>query len=256
MPIEQSPSEKLDPLYSLTRTAIIETQSASAASLQRRLKVGYNRAQELLSLFEGELVSPVGPDGCRSLLPQLLDITHANHPTNTYWVVPGCLMAGEYPGTRDSGTTRHRLDQLLAFGITGFLDLTEAGELRAYDNELKESALAQKLDCAYRRMPIQDFNIPSDPQHMVAILQQIDDWMREQRTVYVHCWGGVGRTGTVVGCYLVQNGMTGQAALNQIRLLWTRMSADKQKRRPVSPETAAQCGYVRAWSTHTDKQET
>ena len=31
--------------------------------------------------------------------------------------------------------------------------------------------------------------------------------------VYVHCWGGIGRTGTVVGCWLVRHGMTGDEAL-------------------------------------------
>ena len=35
--------------------------------------------------------------------------------------------------------------------------------------------------------------------------------------MYLHCWGGVGRTGTVVGCWLVRHGRTGDEALGSSR---------------------------------------
>ncbi|MBA3406233.1 MAG: dual specificity protein phosphatase family protein [Gemmatimonadaceae bacterium] len=35
-------------------------------------------------------------------------------------------------------------------------------------------------------------------------------------SIYVHCWGGVGRTGTVVGCYIVRHGRTGDDALGEV----------------------------------------
>lgn len=235
-------------MRSVARKAIIESQSASAASLQRRLKIGYQEAQELLNLFEGELVSPVGQDGYRVILPQLLALTHVNHPTNTYWVIPGLLMAGTYPGTLGAEKNRYKLDRLLDCGITAFLDLTEADECNAYGSVLKTAAALRKLDCVYQRIPIQNASVPHGPHQMKSILQQISDWLGEKRTVYVHGKGGVGRTGTVVGCYLVQQGMNGQAALNHLRLLWTRMSRTKQIRNPISPEITIQCDYVRAWS--------
>ena len=48
----------------------------------------------------------------------------------------------------------------------------------------------------------------------------VDDALGEGRTVYVHCWGGIGRTGTVVGCWLVRHGLTGRGALDQIADWW------------------------------------
>ena len=36
------------------------------------------------------------------------------------------------------------------------------------------------------------------------------------RTVYLHCRGGIGRTGTVLGCYLVRQGQTAEEALASI----------------------------------------
>jgi hypothetical protein len=42
---------------------------------------------------------------------------------NTYWVVPGKLLAGEYPGAPDSEETRRRLRRFLAAGVRHFIDL-------------------------------------------------------------------------------------------------------------------------------------
>ena len=39
------------------------------------------------------------------------------------------------------------------------------------------------------------------------ILDEIDGAILNGKTVYVHCLGGIGRTGTVVGCYLVRHGI-------------------------------------------------
>ena len=33
------------------------------------------------------------------------------------------------------------------------------------------------------------------------------------RRVYVHCRAGIGRTGTVIGCYLAEQGLDGPAAV-------------------------------------------
>jgi hypothetical protein len=73
---------------------------------------------------------------------------------------------------------------------------------------------AQWLDgrAEYRRCTIVDFGVPS-PQEMTAILDVLDAALAAGRVVYLHCWGGVGRTGTVVGCYLVRHGMRGEEAL-------------------------------------------
>jgi len=50
---------------------------------------------------------------------------------------------------------------------------------------------------------------------MIRILDQIDRGMEQNPAVYLHCWGGRGRTGTVVGCYLARHGMAvGEAALD------------------------------------------
>jgi hypothetical protein len=127
------------------------------------------------------------------------------------WVVPGRLAAGPYP---------HDVAALRASGIDAFLDLTEDGELPDYVVEGVE----------HRRAPIRDFGTPSADE-MEAILATLDELLAAGRTVYLHCRGGIGRTGTVLGCYLVRGGASAEEAFAAI----------------VGPETDEQRAFVRAW---------
>jgi protein-tyrosine phosphatase len=61
--------------------------------------------------------------------------------------------------------------------------------------------------------------------------------------VYVHCRAGIGRTGLVVGCYLVRHGETGNEALLAIKQLRSSISSSWMQ----SPETDAQVDFVRNW---------
>lgn len=247
-PIEQTPSHDAD-LLRRAREIVIAQQSPSVSLLQRHLRLGWNRSNALIAQLEGALVSPPLYDGGRVVLPAVLDITHTNHPLNTYWLVPRALLAGEYPGAPDPDLTRRKVANFLDRGFTAFLDLTEAHELSPYEVILHELARDKGIDCVYRRMPIRDVDVPQTPEQMNAILEQLQNWRMEGRKAYFHCWGGVGRTGTVAGCYLVEHGhYTGGAALAQLQLLWKHMSVDKQCRKPHTPETQAQREYVLTWA--------
>ena len=47
---------------------------------------------------------------------------------------------------------------------------------------------------------------------VATILGAIDVALAQGRTADVHCWGWIGRTGAVVGCWLVRHGLTGDGA--------------------------------------------
>jgi len=47
---------------------------------------------------------------------------------NCYWVVPGKLLAGEYPRDREEESSRVKINALLSAGIKSFIDLTEEDE--------------------------------------------------------------------------------------------------------------------------------
>ncbi len=152
----------------------------------------------------------------------------------SYWVRPGALLVGEYPGHEDEGWRRTRFERFRAAGVTAFVDLTEEGEAATYDHLIGGWA-------THRRFPIRDFSIPSVDE-MTATLDAIDAAL-DQDVVYVHCLGGSGRAGTVVGCRLVRHGMNCEDALATIAALRRETAYGE---RP-SPESEEQRDMVRAW---------
>ena len=158
-----------------------------------------------------------------------------------YWVVPGELLAGEYPRNRDEESSREKLRRLTDAGVSVFIDLsnpdTTDGHLKPYSYLLDGPA--------HEPFPIDDQDVPASVELTKAALDAIDGHLAAGRTVYVHCWGGVGRTGTIIGCWLARHYEPGQAALDRLKELWRENPKSKQGRR--SPETHEQERYVREW---------
>jgi protein-tyrosine phosphatase len=165
-------------------------------------------------------------------------------PPNTYWVTEGRFLAGEYPRNIDVGKSVPKLRSLLEVGVTFFVDLTEEGELSTYDQLLTEVADETRLPVEYRRFPIPDVSVPEDAEQMKSILNTIDSALDAGHGVYVHCWGGVGRTGTVAGCWLNRHGHKGPAALVALSERWEH--CEKARTRDA-PETEAQRQFVLNW---------
>ncbi|MDY6904355.1 MAG: protein-tyrosine phosphatase family protein [Thermodesulfobacteriota bacterium] len=169
-----------------------------------------------------------------------------------YWVVPGKLMAGCYPGGPIAVEAEHRLSGLLAHGVRHVVNLMETHELDFYGNAfvpyepvMQALADAAGLSVAFARFPIRDMDIP-DEAGMIGILDHIDEQINNNIPLYVHCLGGIGRTGTVVGCYLARHGVAnGRKALAMIKAL-RKSTANKHQR---SPQTELQEKMVKNWKT-------
>lgn len=142
---------------------------------------------------------------------------------DSYWVYRGSLLAGEYPGSPDDDEAIRNLRSFLEAGVNVFIDLTEEGELEPYLDILNKESDNLGISVRYQRRPIRDLGVPT-AEEMVTTLNAIDEAIESGAVVYVHCWGGIGRTGTVIGCYLVRHGMTGFEALEQIEVLRRGMS--------------------------------
>ena len=80
---------------------------------------------------------------------------------------------------------------------------------------------------------------------MRQVLDSIENLLEQGRNPYLHCMGGIGRTGTVVGCYLVEQGFTGEQALAQIMTL----RQNPGRLWGSSPETNAQKEFVLNWKS-------
>ena len=172
----------------------------------------------------------------------------AMHPDppipESYWVQPGQLLAGAYPirvGAAEEAM-RQRVRRFLAVGMTSFVDLTEAHECVSYFPLLMAGVSEGTCPPAYQRLPIRNWDVPT-PAMMIRILDAIDTALTEGQSVYVHCAGGIGRTGTVVGCYLVRHGMQGEAALAEIMRLRQAMPNSGD----LSPRREPQRHMVQTW---------
>lgn len=166
-------------------------------------------------------------------------------PVNGYYRVHDRLLAGEYPGGWNERSLKAALRRLLDAGVTFFLDLTEEQEkgLSPYTPALRAEAQAMGRSVEHRRMPIPDFETPTAAQ-MRDILDALDAALVDGHTVYVHCYAGLGRTGAVVGCYLVRHGRSGQEALDQLSRLRRGTALDDT----LSPVTDEQRRLVYEWA--------
>ena len=163
--------------------------------------------------------------------------------SESYWVVTGKLMAGEYPGVYDEEMTRQRIKSLLRCGVTSIIDLTKPGDsFYPYKEILEEEAAQFEVTVTWQNFPIVDFSTPT-PSQMEGILEEIDLHVAGGMTVYVHCLAGIGRTGMVVGCYLVKHGLSGQEALMRIKTLRGDTSSWWHR----SPESQQQVDFILNW---------
>lgn len=167
--------------------------------------------------------------------------------TRSYSVVPGRLLAGFYPGDRDPSVMRGKLESLLDGGATHVLNLMQPHErdhagrrFQAYDEAFLRLAGGRGLRAMCARFPVQDLGTPSRGE-MTRILDWIDAVLADDGGLYVHCWGGRGRTGTTVGCWLARHGDADP--LKTLR----RLTAHANRHFGEIPETSPQRDFVRQW---------
>ncbi|MCC5669199.1 hypothetical protein LC653_36500 [Nostoc sp. CHAB 5784] len=165
---------------------------------------------------------------------------------NSYWVLPEQFLAGEHPMLLIDLPLSQRIQAFFDTGISLFINLIgeeeENNELGDYLPLLESFAVAHSRRIECRRFPIPDLQIPPI-EVMVDILNTIDRALNAQEKVYVHCWGGIGRTGIVVGCYLVRHGITGKTALSEI----ARLREHTRDYRYPSPTQLSQEQMILNW---------
>jgi len=165
----------------------------------------------------------------------------------SYWVVPSKLLAGAYPGHSDPAKHVTRVNELLDAGARTFVNLMEADEtdrdeqpFRSYD----DIAQQRYADVVMRRYAIVDQSIPTVA-WMKDILDEIDASLENGTPVYVQCWGGIGRTGTVIGCWLLRHALAdADGVLDVLKQL---RKQDHERGHLASPETRQQREFILQW---------
>lgn len=167
---------------------------------------------------------------------------------HAYFVVPGRLLAGEYPNSTDLDKAPRKRAALLDAGVTSIVDLTEPREpnldgvrLEPYKDLLMEQAKVRGATVKYARFAIPDNSVINDEGYN-DILAHIQSELEAGEVIYLHCYGGKGRTGTVVGCWLIDNeGIDYDGAIRRLKDL--RRGSRKADHRV--PDTDEQCDVLR-----------
>ena len=107
------------------------------------------------------------------------------------------MWGAEYPGDSIESLAKEKLAHAIKFGITHFIDLTQEGELPPYEHLLPKDGSVN-----YLRFPIRDAHSPESIEAVYRLTTYIDTVLLDpNNAIYLHCWGGVGRTATIAGCW-------------------------------------------------------
>ncbi|MFH2143167.1 MAG: dual specificity protein phosphatase family protein [Bacteroidota bacterium] len=168
----------------------------------------------------------------------------------SYWIIPGKFLAGHVPTDKDMFLSDKKISNLLNLGINCFINLQDKNEkdddgnlFPKYEDILDDISKSQGRKICFYRFPVTDLSTPSK-EFMKEILDTIDNSINKGLNVYIHCWGGIGRTGTVVGCYLIRHKMASKD--NVIRMIEYLRRTDPKTER-ISPETEEQIKFVQNW---------
>ena len=144
------------------------------------------------------------------------------------WLYPDRLLACAYPWGPDG------LAGLAEQGVGVVVNLHE----RSHDAE----RLA-RFGLTEIHLPVPDFTPPTADQ-LTRGVRAINRALSAGQCVAVHCAAGLGRTGTLLACYLVSTGLEPKAAIARIRAV-----------RPGSVETSEQQAAIEAFAVRVTSGE-
>lgn len=129
---------------------------ASAIPADWRSKIA--ACNRIVALARGLFVAGGGDDG--AAMWEHDDFVHA------WWVQPGRLLAGEYPGLADAGRAREKVDLLVDAGVRTFVHFTTpADRLAPYRPRVDAVATARDLELTYVSFPIPDLSVVDDHEY-------------------------------------------------------------------------------------------
>lgn len=154
------------------------------------------------------------------------------------------VFAGEHPlFDIYKSSIRGNIPMLLKFGITVFLDLTQSYEVPEYASFLPSDV--QRIS-----FPIRNCDVPSSVESVIGLFRRLELLMHEQprAKLYIHCHGGVGRTGTIVACYYIYfEHLSFEESLDKMK---RKYAQSPRSRIMDAPETKRQIEFIKTFAEY------
>lgn len=135
-------------------------------------------------------------------------------PRNFSWVIQN-----EIAGMARPVSVVSDLEFLKDNGIEAIVSLTELP---------LHKTLIEEFGFEYKHIPVADLTSPTQEQ-IEEFVTFVNNLISSKKKIVVHCDAGIGRTGTMLACYLVNKGRSAKNAITEVR-----------KKRPGSIETMEQ----------------
>lgn len=135
---------------------------------------------------------------------------------HAYWIVPGRVLAGEYPGDPDPRRSRDKLTVLLDNGFTTFIDLTEPNEISSpYQSQLPPRSPVSDSPIERISFPIPEGQVLTSDSYD-RLLTTLHD-AADSSMVFIHDRLGLDRVAVVAGLFFIANGLSYEGAMRTLK---------------------------------------
>ncbi len=146
-------------------------------------------------------------------------------PTNFSWLIDHKLAGSGMP------TTQSEIEWVQKQGVKSIVTMTEESLPESWVKNVK-----------YLHVPTEDLSAP-DMEQIDEAVEFIHERLQNNEPVMVHCAAGIGRTGTILACYLVKyNKSSAKDAIEKVR-----------KERPGSIQSESQEIAISLYYKHLNK---
>ncbi|KAL9180505.1 hypothetical protein ACHAXT_010958 [Thalassiosira profunda] len=198
-------------------------------------------------------------------LPSLSSDLHRSHgfSTKAHWVVPGVLMQGERPTfdcingiVRDAKCSTFVSLQSECVPEKGSLFLDDGGVQDYKHKPVAMSPYGDEVSRTWEReggtspsflyYGIRDMKIAPSLDGLVVVVSALAERIRSGEAIYLHCWGGKGRSGLVSACLLIDlYDIDADTALAYVNAFIQLRNVGGEGKRLSSPETYGQILQVK-----------
>jgi hypothetical protein len=207
--------------YKLTKKAkenILSQEYIKVADLQNEINSNIHTIRELqikafgLEEYLKKSESRICYQHIESL-QQTVDISK-DSLLRQYSVIPGKLYAGDSPSSDDEELTTIKLAELIKLGVTKIIIITDENDfieegvsLCNYEDLIEKNKKLKSSGIKLEKLSITNVALPSI-EKMKSILKTIIDFVDSNETVYIHSNESIDITTLIIGCFIIETGIT------------------------------------------------